>query len=105
LKLAGVDTPEAAARLRDQTVLVEIADVVPLKKGQYYQYQLIGLKVITEAGEALGELTEILETGANDVYVVTGAEGREILLPATDEVIRAIEVERGEMVVRRLEGL
>jgi 16S rRNA processing protein RimM len=101
----GFDTPEAVGRFRNQYVFVAAADVPPLPDGEYYHHQLIGLQVLSESDEHLGTLTEILETGANDVYVVTDDTGKEILLPAIPAVILDIDVERGQMRVHLLPGL
>ncbi len=99
IKLVGVDSPEAGAKLRDQFVQVPTDEAVPLPEGKLYLYQLVGLKVRTVAGENLGEVTDVLDTsGANDVYVVVG-NGREILVPAIPQVIKEINVEEGWMVV------
>jgi len=73
-------------------------------EGEHYWTDLIGLRVTTEAGDALGTLREIIETGSNDVYVVQG-EGREILIPATDDVVREIDLDAGTMTVSLLEGM
>jgi 16S rRNA processing protein RimM len=73
-------------------------------EGEFYAREVIGLKVRTIDGEELGEVTEILVTGANDVYVVQGPRG-EILLPARVEVIKGIDVEAGVMTVELLPGL
>jgi 16S rRNA processing protein RimM len=74
------------------------------QEGEFYAREVIGLKVRTIEGEALGEVTEILVTGANDVYVVKGERG-ETLLPARVEVIKGIDVEAGTMTVELLPGL
>jgi 16S rRNA processing protein RimM len=74
------------------------------QEGEFYAREVIGLKVRTVEGEELGEVTEILVTGANDVYVVKGERG-EILLPARVEVIKGIDVEVGIMTVELLPGL
>jgi 16S rRNA processing protein RimM len=104
LKLAGVDSTQEAAKLRDQLVCVAREEAVPLSKGKHYIYELIGLRVLTTDGELLGEITEVLDTGANDVYIVKD-NSREILIPATEEVVKEIAVERGEIVVKLIEGL
>lgn len=104
LKLKGVDSPEHAARLRNQDVLVPTEEAVSLPEGKLYLYQLIGLSVRTTAGEPLGHVADVLETGANDVYVVNDGT-REILLPAIPSVIKHIDLETREMVVELLEGL
>jgi len=76
-------------------------DTLPnLPEGQYYHHQLIGLQIVTEQGSRLGKLVEILETGSNDVYVISGEEGQEILLPALEGVILAVDLEKKEMRVQ-----
>lgn len=99
VRLAEVTTPEEAAALRGRRVLSERTALPPLPEGEYYHYELIGLDVLDVDGKLLGRLAEIIETGANDVYVVRGPAG-EILLPAIDDVIREIDTEGGRMVVR-----
>jgi len=101
----SVDTPEDVGKFRNQWVYVKAGDEPPLPEGQYYKYQLIGLDVMDEHGSALGKLTEVLETGANDVYVVTNESGKELLLPAIPPVILNIDMEQHVMKVHLLEGL
>jgi 16S rRNA processing protein RimM len=101
----GVDTPEDAGKFRNQWVYVKAAEVPPLPEGQHYQYELIGLDVVDENGVPLGKLIEILETGANDVYVVKDEAGKEILLPAIPSVILNRDMERRLLTVHLLEGL
>ncbi len=98
-------TPEQVGKFRNQ-ILYSITKKAPkLPKGEYYLYQLMGLRVETDTGEALGSITDILETGANDVYEVTDGAGREVLLPATEEVILEINLEKQLMRVHLLPGL
>ncbi|MCH8345607.1 MAG: 16S rRNA processing protein RimM, partial [Chloroflexi bacterium] len=75
-----------------------------LPEGQYYRFQIIGLEVRNATGAILGRVTDILTTGANDVYIVR-SEKREILVPATDDVIKEIDVERGLMLIEEIPGL
>jgi 16S rRNA processing protein RimM len=105
LKLIGIDTPGAAAELRGQEVWVRSADRPPLPKGMYYHHELIGFTVVNEKDETLGTLREILQTGANDVYVVSGDEAGEILLPAIPNVVQSIERESRQIRIRELPGL
>jgi 16S rRNA processing protein RimM len=77
--------------------------VPALAPDTYFHWQILGLTVVTEDGQVLGQVAEILETGANDVYLVRGE--REILLPATSEVVRQIDPVAGRMVVHLLPGL
>ncbi len=101
----GVDTPEDAGRFRNQWVYVKSSEVPPLPEGQYYRYELIGLDVVEDNGNLLGKLAEILETGANDVYVVRNEAGKEILLPVIPSVILNRDMERRLLTVHLLEGL
>jgi 16S rRNA processing protein RimM len=105
VKLKGYETPEAAGRFRNQWVYVKAKEVPALPEGQYYKYELIGLDVIDDHGNALGKVIEILETGANDVYVVKNEAGKEILLPAIPPVILEIQMESRQMKVHLLDGL
>jgi len=104
LHLEGVNDRSEADFLREQYVMVRLEDAVPLEEDEFYLFQVIGLDVYTEDGEHLGEVTEVLETGANDVYIVQGERG-EILLPAIDECVLDIDIEAGKMTVRLIEGL
>jgi 16S rRNA processing protein RimM len=105
VKLKGLDTSEAVGRYRNTWLFVKTKDVPSLPEGQYYQHQLLGLKVLDEEGRELGSLTQILETGANDVYVVTDEAGKELLLPAIPPVILELKPEDGFIRVHLIEGL
>ncbi len=105
LAFNGIDTPEEAGRLRNQWVYVPAEDRPPLPEGEYYHHQLMGLQVKNEDGSDLGKITSILETGANDVYVVRSESGKEVLLPAIQSVILGIDLENGQMLVHLLPGL
>lgn len=104
LKLHGLDTPAAAQALTGAEVTSPAGSAPPLPDGEYFHFQLMGLQVLTEEGEDLGRVSEIIVTGSNDVYVVSGLSG-EILLPALYRVIRAVDLEQGIMTVRLMEGL
>ena len=105
LGFEGINTPEEAGRWRATVVYVPTADRPALPEGQYYHHQMIGLTVIDEAGKVLGALSEIIITGANDVYVVTPAEGKDVLLPALKEVVLGIDLSTSTMRVHLLPGL
>jgi 16S rRNA processing protein RimM len=104
IRLADCHDRAGADAFRDQIVQIEAQLAAPLAPGLYYHHQLIGLAVYTEAGEHLGELTEVLETGANDVYVVKGPQG-ELLLPVIADVICSVDLEAHRLTVHLLEGL
>jgi 16S rRNA processing protein RimM len=105
VKFKGMETPEEAGQFRNQWVYVKATDVPSLPEGKLYQHELFGFEVVDENGNALGELVEIIETGANDVYVVRDSNGHEILLPAIPPVILDIDPVRRLMRVHLLEGL
>ncbi len=105
VKLKGIGTPEEAGQLRNQWVYVRAADVPSLPEGQIYQHELLGFQVVDEEGASLGELAEIIETGANPVYVVKDSNGHELLLPAIPSVILDLDPARRLMRVHLLEGL
>lgn len=92
--------PDAVAPFRNVLVSVRTDSLPPLPEGQYYHHQLIGMQVLDGQGERLGKLVEILETGANDVYVIRGEAGEELLLPALEGVVLAVDLEKKEMCVQ-----
>lgn len=104
LELEGIDTKEQAAALRGMLLEVPEAELATLDEGNYYRFQIVGLEVIDQDGGPLGHIEEILETGANDVYVVRSDAG-ELLIPAIDMVVKKIDVAGGRMAVELLPGL
>jgi len=105
MKFKGLETPEDVGQFRNQWVYVKASEVPPLPEGQVYQHELFGFKVLDENDNPLGELVEIIETGANDVYVVKDDSGRELLLPAIPSVILELDPVHRLMRVHLLEGL
>jgi 16S rRNA processing protein RimM len=101
----GYDTPEQAGEFRNLILYSTTAEQPPLEEGEFYHHELIGLQVFDEQDVLLGELAEILETGANDVYVVRPEIGPEILFPAIDEVILEVNLKKKLMRVHVLPGL
>jgi len=105
IRFRGVKTPEDAGLYRNTWVYVPTANRPELPDGEYYHHQLIGLNVVTDEGRELGTLTDIIETGANDVYVVRDADGRETLLPAIPAVVLEVQLADRQMRVHLLDGL
>jgi 16S rRNA processing protein RimM len=101
----GYSTPEQVGRFRNQILYIPKAERSDLPEGEFYYDELLGLRVVDETGNLLGELTEIMETGANDVYVVTDSKGKELLLPAISEVVLDIDLPGGMMKVHLLPGI
>lgn len=104
VKLRGCDDRDGADALRGQLVQIPVEDAVPLEEGEYYTFQLIGVAVVTDRGESLGRVVDVLETGANDVYVVRGPRG-EVLIPAIKGVVGELDLSARRMVVSPLPGL
>lgn len=94
---------EAEARRGAEVFLPEEA-LGPKEQDEFYWHELLGLEVFLDSGERLGKVSRIIATGANDVYVVR-EDKREILLPATLEVVKEVDLEKGRMVVSPMEGL
>lgn len=103
VKVAGIDTPEAAAPWRGAVLAVPREVAAPLPEGRHYVFDVLGLSVETEGGEVLGTVEEILRTPAHDVYVVRGR--REVLIPAIASVVLRIEPAERRMVIRPIPGL
>ncbi len=104
LKLSGIGNRNDVETLRGELLEAADNDVQRDDDESYFIHEIIGLKVVTMAGETLGNITEVIPTGANDVYVVKG-EGREILVPAIGGVIEAIDVSAGVISITPLAGM
>jgi 16S rRNA processing protein RimM len=106
IMLEGYPSREEAGQLRNKVVMVRTEDLPPLEEGEVYLHQIIGMTVFDDDVELpLGIVSEIIETGANDVYVVRDEHGSEFLLPAIDPVILAIDVRKKLIRVHLLPGL
>lgn len=102
--LEGIHSQTEAAELRDAHVEVPEGDVPPSEEGTYYYFQVLGLKAYTTQGELLGVITDILATGANDVYVISG-DGQEVLVPVLDDVVLEMDIAGGRLTVDLPPGL
>ena len=99
IHLAGVEDRNGAAPLVGTPVEIPVAELPKLPEGEYYYFQLIGLTVVSDTGDTVGTLTEIIETGANNVYAVKMAEGKEKYLPAKPSCILSVQPEEKTMTV------
>ncbi|MCD8069584.1 MAG: ribosome maturation factor RimM [Lachnospiraceae bacterium] len=105
LKFAGIDDMDAAMAYKGKSLLISRRDAVKLQKDEYFIADLIGLSVYNEEGALLGSVTDVLQTGANDVYAVKMEDGRELLLPAIKDCILEINLEGRSMRVHVMDGL
>ncbi|MFM9105206.1 MAG: ribosome maturation factor RimM [Chloroflexota bacterium] len=101
LRLQGISTPEQVDQLRGAPVRIAGSDARPLEPGEFYLYQLIGLRAVDEAGAEVGIVADIMETGANDVLVIAPAGGGpDLLLPNHPQFVPEIDPPGGRIVVR-----
>lgn len=105
LKFKGIDNINDIEMYKRCPLLVTRENAVDLEEDEYFVADLIGLKVITETGVEIGTLTDVISTGANDVYAVRMADGGEVLLPAIKDCILDVDMEAGEMIVQIMKGL
>lgn len=105
LKFKGFDNINDVEKYRQKSLFVTRKNAVRLSRDEYFIADLMGLKVIDESGEEVGILREVMETGANDVYVIDMTDGRELLLPAIKQCILEVDVEQGFVKVHILDGL
>ena len=105
LKLEGVSNLDEANRYRGRVLYMNREDV-GLAPGTYFVQDLLGLRVLdADTGEEYGELTDVTQTGANDVYHITNASGKEYLIPAIPQVIEKTDLAGGTLLIHPLEGL
>ena len=105
LKFKGYDNINDVETWRQRDLLITRDQAVELKEDEYFITDLIGLKVVNEEEAVLGRVKDVLETGANDVYVVELTGGKELLLPAIKDCILNVDLEGGRMKVHVLDGL
>jgi 16S rRNA processing protein RimM len=104
VKFKGVDDRSEAEKLKSGYLLIEAAKLPELEEGSYYLFDLIGMNVYTTSGELLGDITDVQQYPANDVYVIEGESGK-LLLPAIRDVVKNIDVKNKRMEVELLSGL
>ncbi len=105
LKFKGIDNINDIEKYKGKSLLVDRANAVRLRKNEYFIADMIGLTVYTEDGEEFGTLRDVLETGANDVYIIDSLKHGEVLVPAIKQCILEVDIENGKMTIRLMEGL
>ncbi|HJA30811.1 MAG: 16S rRNA processing protein RimM [Clostridiales bacterium] len=105
LKFKGIDSINDIEKYRGCDLFVTRENAVKLKENEYFIADLIGISVEDETGVLLGELEDVIETGANDVYQIRMTDGRELLLPAIRQCVLSVDIEAGRMRVHVLDGL
>lgn len=105
LKFKGIDNINDIEKYKGKDLLVDRANAVKLRKDEYFVVDLIGLEVFTEDGEKFGTMKDVLETGANDVYIIDSLNHGEVLIPAIKQCVLDIDIEANKMVIHLMKGL
>ncbi len=105
IKFKGIDTMNDAERLKNLVLKIDEKDALPLKENEYYIGDLYGLEVFDTEHNIIGELKDIIFTGANDVYVIKRKDKKDLLLPAIKQCILEINISENKMIVEVLKGL
>lgn len=105
LKFKGIDNINDIEKYKGKSLLVDRANAVKLRKNEYFIVDMIGLQVFTDDGEEFGVMKDVLETGANDVYIIDSLKHGEVLVPAIKQCILDVDIENRKMVIHLMEGL
>lgn len=105
VKFEGYNYRDEVEKLRKWLILIPADQAIPLEDGEFFYYQLLGMSVVSDKGEPLGEVTDIIQTGANDVFVVAHPEKGEILIPDTEEVVTNVDGDVRTITVHIIPGL
>lgn len=105
LKFKGIDNINDIEKYKGKSLLVDRANAVRLKKNEYFIADMIGLTVYTEDGNEFGTMKDVLETGANDVYIIDSIHHGEVLVPAIKQCILDVDIENRKMTIHLMEGL
>ncbi len=105
LKFKGIDNINDIEKYKGKSLFVDREHAVRLRKDEYFIADMIGMQVVTDDGEDFGTLKEVIETGANDVYIIDTKEHGEVLIPAIKQCILNVNVEQGVMQIHLMEGL
>ena len=105
LKFEGIDNINDIEKYKGKDLLITMEQAVPLKKDEYFICDLIGCTVVTEDGREVGKLSEVLQTAANDVFVVQTAGKKEILIPYIDDCVKNVSMEEKKVTVVLLPGM
>lgn len=105
LKFKGIDNINDIEKYKGKSLLVDRENAVKLRKDEYFIADMIGLTVFTDDGEEFGKFRDVLETGANDVYIIDSLKHGEVLVPAIKQCILDVDIENGKMVIHLMEGL
>lgn len=104
LKLRGIETRNQAEELKGCYITIQEEQTVPLKEGNYFIHQIVGLTAVDENGEMLGKVIDIRPNPGNDIFVIE-KDSKEFLIPAVKEIVTDIDLDKGRIVINNIEGL
>ena len=105
VKFEGIDTVEEAEKFKNLQIKIDSENIEELEENEFYFHEIIGCEVFDEKGQSLGEVVEILTPGANDVWVIKSQNGKEILIPYIEDVVKKIDIENKRIDIEVMEGL
>jgi len=105
LKFKGIDNINDVEKYKGAALLIDRQDALPLQEDEYFITDMIGMKVYTEDEKEFGVLQDVMETGANDVYVIASIEHGEVLLPAIRQCVLSVDIKEQKMVISLMKGL
>lgn len=105
LKLREVGDATRAEMMRNKEITIPLSELASLPENAYYQHDILGMEVETVRGQNVGRIVDFIETGSNDVYVVEGAGGKQILIPAIKDVVKQVDLRRRMMYIDPIAGL
>lgn len=105
VKFKGIDTIEEAEKFKNLQLRVDSEFLSDLEDGEYYYYEIIGCKIYERDNNEIGEIVDIIQTGANDVWVVNNNFSKEYLIPYIDEVVKEIDINNKKIIIELMEGL
>ena len=105
VKFEGIDSAEEAEKLKNLQIKIDSDEVGELEENEFYFHQIIGCEVFDENDKNLGEIIDILTPGANDVWVIKGENGKEILIPYIEDVVKKIDITSKKVNIEVMEGL
>lgn len=105
LKFKGIDNINDIEKYRGKSLMIDREDAVDIEEDEYFIADMIGMKVCTEDGSEFGTLKDVMETGANDVYIIDSLEHGEVLIPAIRECILDVDMDEERMTIHLMEGL
>ena len=105
VKFEGIDSINEAEKFKNLQLKVDSENISELEENEFYFHEIIGCRVFDENNILLGEVSEILTPGANDVWVIKSQNGKEILIPYIEDVVKKIDVENKKIDIEVMEGL